>query len=150
VRGAPHAAPRLRRRPGRAQPECGRTDRDHLSPVRALRLRPARLPGGPSPARHRRKCPGKLVLQPGAGAGRFGIESPARWPRLGRRAQPEEVRMSEPEIGATASAATTVKPSDLASAFRLAPEDEFPPVYATARMVALMELAAARLLAPHL
>ena len=58
--------------------------------------------------------------------------------------------MSEPEIGATASAATTVKASDLASAFRLAPEDGFPPVYATARMVALMELAAARVLAPHL
>jgi fluoroacetyl-CoA thioesterase len=58
--------------------------------------------------------------------------------------------MSEPEIGATASAAATVKASDLASAFRLAPEDAFPPVYATARMVALMELAAARVLAPHL
>ena len=58
--------------------------------------------------------------------------------------------MSEPEIGATASAAMTVKSSDLASAFRLAPEDAFPPVYATARMVALMELAAARVLAPHL
>jgi predicted thioesterase len=58
--------------------------------------------------------------------------------------------MSEPEIGSTASAATTVKASDLASAFRLAPEDGFPPVYATARMVALMELAAARVLAPHL
>lgn len=58
--------------------------------------------------------------------------------------------MSEPEIGAAASAAMTVKGSDLASAFRLAPEDEFPPVYATARMVALMELAAARVLAPHL
>lgn len=58
--------------------------------------------------------------------------------------------MSEPEIGATASAATTVKASDLASSFRLAPEDAFPPVYATARMVALMELAAARVLAPHL
>jgi len=58
--------------------------------------------------------------------------------------------MSEPEIGSTASATTTVKASDLASAFRLAPEDAFPPVYATARMVALMELAAARVLAPHL
>jgi fluoroacetyl-CoA thioesterase len=58
--------------------------------------------------------------------------------------------MSEPEIGATATAAMTVKASDLASAFRLAPEDAFPPVYATARMVALMEVAAARVLAPHL
>ncbi|HEY1433758.1 MAG TPA: thioesterase, partial [Thermoanaerobaculia bacterium] len=36
------------------------------------------------------------------------------------------------------------------SAFRLGPEDAFPPVFATARLVALMELAAARLLAPHL
>ena len=58
--------------------------------------------------------------------------------------------MSEPEIGATGTAAMTVKAPDLASAFRLAPEDAFPPVYATARMVALMELAAARVLAPHL
>jgi len=58
--------------------------------------------------------------------------------------------MSEPEVGATASAAMTVRPSDLASAFRLSPEDAFPPVFATARMVALMELASARILAPHL
>ena len=58
--------------------------------------------------------------------------------------------MSEPEIGATASVATTVRASDLASALRMAPEDAFPPVYSTARMVALMELAAARVLAPHL
>jgi predicted thioesterase len=58
--------------------------------------------------------------------------------------------MSEPEIGATGTAAMTVKAPDLASAFRLAPEDAFPPVYATARMVALMEIAAARVLAPHL
>jgi fluoroacetyl-CoA thioesterase len=44
----------------------------------------------------------------------------------------------------------TVGSRDLASAFRLGPEDAFPPVFATARLVALMELAAARILAPLL
>jgi len=43
-----------------------------------------------------------------------------------------------------------VSASDLASALRLGPEDAFPPVLATARMVALMELAAARVLRPFL
>ncbi len=43
-----------------------------------------------------------------------------------------------------------VAASDLASALRLGPEDAFPPVLATARMVALMELAAARVLRPFL
>jgi predicted thioesterase len=58
--------------------------------------------------------------------------------------------MSEPEIGSTASAELVVGASDLASSLRLGPEDAFPPVFATARMVALMEVAAARLLRPHL
>lgn len=61
-----------------------------------------------------------------------------------------EAPIGEPEIGATASAGMVVRPPDLASAFRLAPEDAFPPVFATARMVALMEIASARLLVPHL
>ena len=58
--------------------------------------------------------------------------------------------MSEPDVNSTASAHFIVAPSDLASALNLEPEDAFPPVFATSRMVALMELAAARLLRPHL
>ncbi|MGE5413336.1 MAG: thioesterase family protein [Syntrophomonadaceae bacterium] len=58
--------------------------------------------------------------------------------------------MSDPEVGATASAEMTVRSADLASALRLEPGDAFPPVFATARLVALMELAAARILRPHL
>ena len=58
--------------------------------------------------------------------------------------------MSEPAVDSTASAHLTVAPSDLASALNLEPADAFPPVFATSRMVALMELAAARLLRPHL
>jgi fluoroacetyl-CoA thioesterase len=56
--------------------------------------------------------------------------------------------MSEPAINSTAAASLTVASSDLASALSL--EDPFPPVFATSRMVALMELAAARVLRPHL
>ena len=58
--------------------------------------------------------------------------------------------MTDPNVGATATARMVAGASDLASAFRLGPEDAFPPVFATARMVALMELAAARILAPLL
>jgi fluoroacetyl-CoA thioesterase len=58
--------------------------------------------------------------------------------------------MAEPDIDATASAELVVRAPDLASIFRLGPEDAFPPVFATARMVALMELAAARILVPYL
>jgi fluoroacetyl-CoA thioesterase len=58
--------------------------------------------------------------------------------------------MSEPAVNSTASAHLTVAPSDLASALNLEPADAFPPVFATSRMVALMELAAARVLRPHL
>ena len=58
--------------------------------------------------------------------------------------------MSEPAVDSTASAHFTVAASDLASAIDLEPADAFPPVFATSRMVALMELAAARLLRPHL
>ncbi len=57
---------------------------------------------------------------------------------------------SEPELHSIASARMIVSESDLASAVGLEPGDDFPPVFATARMVALMELAAARLLRPHL
>jgi fluoroacetyl-CoA thioesterase len=58
--------------------------------------------------------------------------------------------MSEPAVDSTASAHFTVAASDLASAIDLEPADAFPPVFATSRMVALMELAAARVLRPHL
>lgn len=58
--------------------------------------------------------------------------------------------MSEPAINSTASASFTVASSDLASALNLEPADAFPPVFATSRMVALMELAAARVLRSHL
>jgi fluoroacetyl-CoA thioesterase len=53
-------------------------------------------------------------------------------------------------IGATASAIWTVAESDLASRLSSEHGDAFPAVFATARMVALMELAAARVLAPFL
>jgi fluoroacetyl-CoA thioesterase len=58
--------------------------------------------------------------------------------------------MSELAVNSTGSARLTVAPSDLASALNLEPADAFPPVFATARMVALMELAAARVLRPLL
>jgi len=58
--------------------------------------------------------------------------------------------MTEPKIDATATAQLTVSGSDLASALPLEPEDAFPAVFATARMVALMEIACARLLRPCL
>ncbi len=58
--------------------------------------------------------------------------------------------MSEPAVGSCASARLTVATSDLAAALNLEPGDDFPPVFATSRMVALMELAAARVLSPHL
>jgi len=56
----------------------------------------------------------------------------------------------EPEVDATASAELVVSENDLASSLYLASGDAFPPVFATARMVALMEVAASRLLAPFL
>ena len=58
--------------------------------------------------------------------------------------------MSEPEIRSVATAQLTVGESDLASAVGLEKSDDFPRVFATARLVALMEVAAARLLRPHL
>ena len=58
--------------------------------------------------------------------------------------------MPEPEINATASAELVVGPADLASSISTEGGDEFPAVLATARMVALMETAAARVLQPLL
>jgi fluoroacetyl-CoA thioesterase len=58
--------------------------------------------------------------------------------------------MTTPDIGASASAELIVGPADLASSLGIEAGDQFPAVLATARMVALMELAAARVLRPHL
>lgn len=58
--------------------------------------------------------------------------------------------MIEPALNSTASAQLVVGAGDLASALSLEPQDAFPAVFATARMVALMEIASARLLRPLL
>lgn len=58
--------------------------------------------------------------------------------------------MNEPTFNSTATAQLVVSAHDLASALPLGPQDAFPPVFATARMVALMEIASARLLHPCL
>jgi len=51
---------------------------------------------------------------------------------------------------ATAAAVWSVEDADLASAISRAPEDTYPRVFATSRMVALMEVAASRCLRPLL
>jgi fluoroacetyl-CoA thioesterase len=58
----------------------------------------------------------------------------------------------EPEIGASATVDLVVRESDCASALKLSddPRDNFPAVFATTRMIALMELAGARILHPLL
>ncbi len=53
-------------------------------------------------------------------------------------------------FGDSAEAGLTVQRSDTAQAISLSAEDSFPEVFATSRMVALMELAAARLMRPLL
>lgn len=53
-------------------------------------------------------------------------------------------------VGIRAEASFTVQPGDTAKALSLTPEDDFPPVFATSRMIALMELAAARAMRPLL
>jgi fluoroacetyl-CoA thioesterase len=60
--------------------------------------------------------------------------------------------MTEPQIGAIATADPIVTEADCANALRLSddPRDQFPAVFATTRMIALMELAGARLLHPLL
>jgi predicted thioesterase len=58
--------------------------------------------------------------------------------------------MNEPALNSTASALLSVAPGDLASALPLDAQDAFPAVLATARMVALMEIASARVLRHHL
>jgi fluoroacetyl-CoA thioesterase len=53
---------------------------------------------------------------------------------------------NELELNATGTAQLIVGPQDLASSLPIEMGDAFPPVLATARMVALMEIAAARVL----
>jgi fluoroacetyl-CoA thioesterase len=48
------------------------------------------------------------------------------------------------EVGASAEISLTVQPCDTAHALSISPQDTFPEVFATSRMIALMELAAAR------
>ena len=50
------------------------------------------------------------------------------------------------DIGDSGEASLIVQTSDTARAVEMSPEDSFPQVFATSRMVALMELAASRLL----
>ena len=57
---------------------------------------------------------------------------------------------SVPAVGASAEACTRVTHADLACAVGIAASDVFPPVYATSRLVALMEIAAARVLTQYL
>lgn len=57
---------------------------------------------------------------------------------------------NEPELNATGTANLVVGPQDLASSISNQTGDEFPPVLATARMIALMEIAASRVLQPLL
>jgi len=54
------------------------------------------------------------------------------------------------QAGDSAEASFTVQPSDTAEVIALAPEDSFPAVFSTSRMIALMELAAARAMRPLL
>ncbi len=57
---------------------------------------------------------------------------------------------NELELNATATAQLVVGPQDLASSLPIEMDDAFPPVLATARMIALMEIAASRVLKPLL
>ena len=56
----------------------------------------------------------------------------------------------EPELNSPGTASLVVGPQHLASSISGETGDEFPPVLATARMIALMEVAASRVLIPLL
>ena len=56
----------------------------------------------------------------------------------------------EPELNTIGTATLVVGPQHLASSISSETGDEFPPVLATARMIALMEVAAGRVLQPLL
>jgi fluoroacetyl-CoA thioesterase len=53
-------------------------------------------------------------------------------------------------IGDSLEARFTVEPGDSAAALEMAPDDSFPNVFATARMITFMEIAATRLMRPLL
>jgi predicted thioesterase len=55
-----------------------------------------------------------------------------------------------PEIGATAEASYIATERDMASALAISEKDQFPEVFSTSRMIALMETAAARVIRPLL
>ncbi len=57
---------------------------------------------------------------------------------------------AEPTAGASGIATRVVQESDLASKLAAEPGEAFPPVLSTTRMIALMEIAAARALRPIL
>ena len=57
---------------------------------------------------------------------------------------------TEPLLGTTETADLVVGPQDLASSLSMDRGDEFPAVLATARMIALMEIAGSRVLEPFL
>lgn len=54
------------------------------------------------------------------------------------------------EINTTATATLTTAENDLASALALEPQDHYPQVFSTSRMIALMEIAASRVMRPVL
>ena len=54
------------------------------------------------------------------------------------------------QVGDTAEASLTVSPGDTAEAVAISRDDAFPAVFATSRMIALMEVAAARAMRPLL
>lgn len=58
--------------------------------------------------------------------------------------------MRDPDLDAVARADVRVTDGELASSLRFDVDDQFPAVYATSRMIALMELAASRVLRPGL
>jgi fluoroacetyl-CoA thioesterase len=58
--------------------------------------------------------------------------------------------LQEPKIGIVATTGLIVSEADLASALRFEATDVYPPVFATSRMVALMEVASSRILTPLL
>ena len=58
--------------------------------------------------------------------------------------------MRDPVLDAIATANVRVTDGELASSLRFDVDDQFPAVYATSRMIALMELAASRVLRPGL
>lgn len=53
-------------------------------------------------------------------------------------------------ISATATASLLVTEEDLASSLSLSQDDAYPAIFGTSRMIALMEIASGRILAPFL